>query len=144
MGQLRKYAIQVAFPREGCASSTAECEGRLASLRIAARMGISRISIRGDSQLTAGLAEGVELSPLMKAYAGEVRKLECRFHSLKLEHDPRGQDAAVKELSQIAAKGFPVPARVMMENLSEPSAIPKNEELGILPVPEQGALSIAE
>jgi hypothetical protein len=48
----------------------------------------------------------------MKPYAGEMRKLECRFHSLKLEHVPRGQDAAVKELSQIAAKGLPVPFEV--------------------------------
>jgi hypothetical protein len=73
-------------------------------------MGISCLSIRGDSQLIAGQAEGVKLSLLMKAYAGEVRKLECHFNSLKLEHVPRGQDAAVKELSQIAAKGFLVPA----------------------------------
>jgi hypothetical protein len=41
---------------------------------------------------------------LMKAYAGEMQKLECRFQSLKLEHVPHGQDAAVKELSWIAAK----------------------------------------
>jgi hypothetical protein len=71
----------------------------LASLRIAAGMGISRLSIRGDSQLTAGHAEGIELSPLMKAYVGKMRKPECRFHSLKLEHVPRGQDAVIKELS---------------------------------------------
>jgi hypothetical protein len=44
-GQLRKYAIQLAFRREGCASSTAECEALLASLRIAAEMGISYLSI---------------------------------------------------------------------------------------------------
>jgi hypothetical protein len=98
-GQLHKYAIQLAFPREGCGSSTVECEGLLASLRIAARMGFSRLFIRGDSQLTAGHAKGAEFSPLMKAYAGEMRKLECRFHSLKLEHVPCGQDAVVKELS---------------------------------------------
>jgi hypothetical protein len=44
----------------------------------------------------------------MKAYAGEVRKLECHFSSLKLKYVPSGQDAAVKELSQIAAQGLPV------------------------------------
>jgi hypothetical protein len=71
-GQLRKYAIQLAFPREGCASSTVECEALLASLRIAAGLGISRLSIRGDSQLTVDQAEGTKLSPLMKAYAGEM------------------------------------------------------------------------
>jgi hypothetical protein len=35
----------------------------------------------------------------MKAYVGEVRKLEYRFNSLKLEDVPRGHDAAVKELT---------------------------------------------
>jgi ribonuclease HI len=78
-GQLRKYAIQLAFPRGGCASSTAKYEALLASLRIAAGMGISRLSVLGDSQLTVGQAEGTELSPLMKAYAGKMQKLECCF-----------------------------------------------------------------
>jgi hypothetical protein len=81
-------------------------------------MGISRLSIRGDSQLTASQAEGVKLSPLIKAYAGEMRKLECHFNSLKLEHAPRGQDVAIKELSQIAAKGLPVPAGDIVEKFS--------------------------
>jgi hypothetical protein len=107
-------------------------------------MGIYRLSIEGDSQLTASHAEGVEFSPLMKAYAGEVQKLECRFHSLKLEHVPHGQDAAVKKLSQIATKGLPVSAGVIVEKLSQPSAIPEDEELGIPPTPEQGALSVME
>jgi hypothetical protein len=30
------------------------------------------------------------MSLLMKAYAGKVRKLECHFSNLKLEHFPRG------------------------------------------------------
>jgi hypothetical protein len=33
-------------------------------------------------------------------------ELEPRFCSLKLEHVPHGQDAVMKELSQIAAKGI--------------------------------------
>jgi hypothetical protein len=94
---------------------------KLASLRIAVGMGISSLSVWGDSQLTVGQAEGTELSPLMKAYAGEVRKLECRFQSLKLEHVPRGQDTTIKELSRIAAKGLTVPFGVAMEKLSQPS-----------------------
>jgi hypothetical protein len=52
-------------------------------------MGISHLFIRGDSQLTAGQAKGVKLSPFMKAYAGEVRKLECQFNSLKPKYVPR-------------------------------------------------------
>jgi hypothetical protein len=105
-------------------------------------MWISRLSIRGDSQLTSGHVEGAEHIPLMKVYAGKMRKLECRFHSLKLEHVPRGQDAAVKELSQIATKGFPIPFGVAVEKLSQPSAIPEEEEPEVLLVPEQGALQL--
>jgi hypothetical protein len=107
-------------------------------------MGISCLSVRGDSHLTADQAEGTELSPLMKAYAGEMRKLECRFHSLKLEHVPRGQDAAVKEFSRIAAKGLPVPFGVAVEKLSQPSAVPEEEDPTVPPVPEQGTLPVAE
>jgi hypothetical protein len=105
-----------------------ECEGMLASLRIAAGMGISRLSIRGYSQLTAGHVEGAEFNPLMKAYAGKMWNLDCRFHSLKLEHVPGRQDAAVKELSHIAAKGLPVPFGVDMEKLSQPSSVLDEEE----------------
>jgi hypothetical protein len=80
---------------------------------------------------------------LMKAYAGEMRKLECHFHSLKLEHVPRGQDATIKELSRIAAQGLPVPFRVAVEKLSQPSAIPEEEDPEVPPVPEQGTLQVA-
>jgi hypothetical protein len=107
-------------------------------------MGISHLSIRGDSQPTAGHAEGTELSPLMKAYAGEVRNLECHIHSLKLEHVPRRQDAAVKELSQIATKGLLVQLRVVVKKLSQPSAVPEEEEPEVPPVPEQRTLPVAE
>jgi hypothetical protein len=107
-------------------------------------MGISRLSVRGDSQLTVGQVEGTKLSPLMKAYMGEMRKLECCFQSLKLEHVPHGQDATVKELSRIAAKGLSVPFGVAMENLSQPSAVPVEEDLEVLPASKQGILPVAE
>jgi hypothetical protein len=80
----------------------------------------------------------------MKAYTSEMRKLECHFHSLKLEHVPRGQDAAIKELSRIAAKGLLIPFRVDMEKLSQPSAIPEEEDPEVPPVPEQGTLPVVE
>jgi ribonuclease HI len=48
-GRIHKNIIQLAFPREGCTSSTAECEGLLAGLRITAGMAISHLSIHGDS-----------------------------------------------------------------------------------------------
>jgi hypothetical protein len=80
----------------------------------------------------------------MKACAGEVRKLECHFNSLKLEHVPRGQDVAVKELPQIVAQVLPVLARAIVEKFSQPSAIPEDEELGVPLASEQGNLPTTE
>jgi hypothetical protein len=79
-----KYVVQLAFPQEGCAISTLECEGLLAGLRITVGLGVTHLAICDDSQLTADQANGVGMIPLMKAYAGDVRKLERRFYSLKL------------------------------------------------------------
>jgi ribonuclease HI len=76
-----------------------ECEGLLAGLRIAARLGITHLAVLGDSQLMADQADGAYMSPIMKAYMGEMRRLECCFSGLELEHVPRGQDATMKELS---------------------------------------------
>jgi hypothetical protein len=45
-----------------------------------------------------------------------VQKLECHFNNFKLEHVPRGQDATVKEMSQIATQGLPVPAGAIVES----------------------------
>jgi ribonuclease HI len=135
-GQHHKYIIQLAFPREGCASSIAECEGLLAGLRITVGLGISCLSIRGDSQLTVSQAEGVRMSPLMKEYVDKVQKLRSHFCSLKLKHVPRGQDAIVKELSQIAAKGLPVPTGATVKKLPKPSTTPEEEDTGAPPTPE--------
>jgi hypothetical protein len=73
---------------------------------------------------------------------GEMRKLECFFHSLKLEHVPRGQDATVKGLSHIAANGLPVPLGVAVEKLSQPSAVPEEEEPEVPLVLDQGTLPV--
>ena len=44
-----KYVIQMHFAREEAANNTAEYEGLLAGLRIAAELGIKKLIIRGDS-----------------------------------------------------------------------------------------------
>jgi hypothetical protein len=80
----------------------------------------------------------------MKAYASEMQNLECHFLSLKLEHVPHGHDAAVKELSRIAAKGLPVPFGVAMEKLSQPFAILEGEDPEVQPTSEQGILLVME
>jgi ribonuclease HI len=119
-GQCLKYVVQLAFHRESCARSTAECESLLAGLRIVEGLGVTHLAVWGDSQLTPGQAGRTYMSPLMKAYAGGMRKLEHCFSNLKLEHVPHRHDAITKELSQIAAKGLPVPAGILVERLSKP------------------------
>jgi hypothetical protein len=53
-GEHLKYVIQMHFPRESSTNNTAEYEGMLAGLRIAADLGIKKLIIRGDSQLFLG------------------------------------------------------------------------------------------
>ena len=44
-----KYVVQMHFPREASTNNTAEYEGLLAGLRIAADLGVKKLIIRGDS-----------------------------------------------------------------------------------------------
>ena len=50
-GEHLKYVIQMHFPREMSTNNTAEYEGLLAGLRIAADLGVKKLIVRGDSQL---------------------------------------------------------------------------------------------
>ena len=84
-----KYVIQMHFPREMSTNNTAEYEGLLAGLRIAADLGIKKIIVRGDSQLVVRQVNKDYQSPLMEAYVDEVRKLEERFDGMQAEHVPR-------------------------------------------------------
>jgi ribonuclease HI len=124
-GEHLKYVVQLAFPREGCASSTVEFEGLLAGLRIAAGLGINRLAVWGDSQLTDGQADKASMSPVMETYTAKVQKLERCFSTLELEHGPYGQNTIVKKLPQITAKGLSVPVEAFVEWLSKSSTTPK-------------------
>ena len=50
-GEHLKYVVQMHFTREEATNNTAEYEGLLVGLRIAAELGIKKLIIRGDSQL---------------------------------------------------------------------------------------------
>ena len=45
--------IQMHFPREMSTNNTAEYEGLLAGLRIAADLGVKKLIVRGDPQLSS-------------------------------------------------------------------------------------------
>ena len=70
------------FAREEAANNTTEYEGLLAKLTIAAKLGIKKLIIRGDSELVVRQVNKDHQSPLMKAYMEEVRRLEEHFDGL--------------------------------------------------------------
>ena len=64
-GEHLKYVIQMHFPREMSTNNTAEYEGLLAGLRIAADLGVKKLIVRGDSQLVVRQVNKDYQSPLM-------------------------------------------------------------------------------
>ena len=73
-------------------NNTAEYEGLLVGLRIAADLGIKKLIVGGDSQLVVKQVNKDYQSPLMKAYIDEVRKLEERLDGIQAEHVPRAEN----------------------------------------------------
>ena len=80
------------FPREMSTKNTAEYEGLLAGLRIAADLGVKKLIVRGDSQLVVRQVNKDYQSPLMEAYVDEVRKLEEHFDGIQAERVPRAEN----------------------------------------------------
>jgi len=100
-GEHLKYVVQMHFPKEQATNNTAEYEGLLAGLRIAADLGIKKLIVRGDSQLVVRQVNKDYQSPLMEAYIDEVRKLEEHFDGLQMEHVPRAQNDIADGLSKV-------------------------------------------
>ena len=123
-GEHLKYVVQMHFPKEQATNNTAEYEGLLAGLRIAADLGIKKLIVRGDSQLVVRQVNKNYQSPLMEAYVDEVRKLEEHFDSLQMEHIPRAQNDIADGLSKCAALKLPVEPGIFVLKLTQPSVTP--------------------
>src|SRR3954466_3275008 len=112
------------FPKEHATNNTAEYEGLLACLRIAAELGIKKLIVRCDSQLVVRQVNKDYQSPLMEAYVDEVRKLEERFDGLRLEHVPRAENDIANVLSKCAALKLHVEPGTFVLKLTQPSMTP--------------------
>src|SRR6187200_2618379 len=123
-GEHLKYVVQMHFPKEQSTNNTAEYEGLLAGLRIAAELGIKKLIVRGDSQLVVRQVNKSYQSPLMEAYVDEVRKLEEHFEGLQMEHVPRVQNDIADGLSKCAAMKLPVEPGTFLQKLTQPSVTP--------------------
>jgi ribonuclease HI len=123
-GEHLKYVVQMHFPKEQATNNTAEYEGLLAGLRIAADFGIKKLIVRGDSQLVVRQVNKNYQCPLMEAYVDEVRKLEERFDGLQMEHIPRAENDIADGLSKRAALKLPVEPGTFVLQLTQPSVTP--------------------
>src|SRR6187401_670614 len=119
-----KYVVQMHFSKEQATNNTAEYEGLLAGLRIAAELGIKKLIVRGDSQLVVRQVNKSYQSPLMEAYVDEVRKLEEHFEGIQMEHVPRAQNDIADGLSKCAALKLPVEPGIFVLKLTQPSVTP--------------------
>src|SRR3954466_4084187 len=123
-GEHLKYVVQMHFPKEQATNNTAEYEGLLAGLRIAAELGIKKLIVRGDSQLVVRQVNKDYQSTLMEAYVDEVRKLEEHFDGLQMEHVPRAQNDIADDLSKCATLKLPVEPGIFVLKLTQPSVTP--------------------
>ena len=123
-GEHLKYVVQMHFPKEQATNNTAEYEGLLAGLRIAADLGIKKLIVRGDSQLVVRQVNKNYQSLLMEAYVDEVRKLEEHFDALQMEHVPRARNDIADGLSKCAALKLPVERGIFVLKLTQPSVTP--------------------
>ena len=84
-GSRLHYAIRLYFL---ASNNTTEYEALINELRIAIELGAIRLYVCGDSELVVDqvIKESSCKSPLMAAYCQEVRKLEDKFHGIKMHH----------------------------------------------------------
>jgi ribonuclease HI len=115
-----RYVIRLHFPTS---NNVAEYEALVTGLRIAIKLGVWHLDIRGDSQLV--IDQVMKCSsyrdPKMEAYCEEVRRLEDKFHGLKLNHIARRYNEATDELAKIASSRTTVPPDVFTRDLHQPS-----------------------
>jgi ribonuclease HI len=102
LGEHMRYAVRLHFP---ASNNMAEYEALLRGLRIATKMGIKRLNVRGDSQLVIDqvMKNASCHDDEMEVYCNAVRALEDKFYSIKLNHMPRRYNEEADELAKIAS-----------------------------------------
>ncbi|XP_040243871.1 uncharacterized protein [Aegilops tauschii subsp. strangulata] len=101
-------------------------EGLIASLKVAAALGVKGLTVKGDSQLLVNFSNQVyePKDEHMEAYLAEVRKIEKQFLGLELQHVPRGMNKEADDIAKRASRRLPQKPGVFEERLFKPSAAP--------------------
>jgi len=120
LGVHMRYVIRIHF---AASNNVAEYEALINGLKIAIKLGVRRLDVRGDSQLV--IDQVMKASnchdPKMEAYCKEVCRLEDKFHGLELVHVARRYNEAADELAKIASTRGEVPPDAFSRDLHEPS-----------------------
>src|SRR3990170_3452011 len=97
-------------------------------------MGIQRLEVRGDSNLTISQINGDfdAKDPKMAAYRNAVLKISARFEGLEFHHVARESNQAADVLARMGAKRDPVPPNIF---LAEPSVVWRDESGDTSPDP---------
>ena len=102
LGIHMRYVIRIHFV---ASNNVTEYEALVNGLRISIKLGVRCLDVRGDSQLV--IDQVMKASSChdrkMEAYCKEVRKLEDKFHGLKLTHIARRYNEATNELAKITS-----------------------------------------
>ena len=111
LGEHMRYVVRLHFP---ASNNMAEYEALLSGLRIAIKLGIKRLDIRGDSQLIIDLVmkEASCHNEKMEAYCNAVRRLEDKFDGLELNHIARKYNEEADQLAKIASRRTTAPPNV--------------------------------
>ena len=104
-------------------SNVAKYEALVNGLKIAIKLGVRRLDVRGDSQLVIDQVTKASNchDPKMEAYCKEVRWLEDKFHGLELIHIARRYNEAANKLAKIVSTRGTVPPDAFSRDLHEPT-----------------------
>ena len=104
---------------------------------MAVSMGIQRLEVRGDSNLSISQINGDfnAKDPKMTAYRNAVLKMSARFEGLEFHHVVRENNQAADILARIGAKRDPVPPNIFLERLFKPSVVWEGESGNTSPAP---------
>jgi ribonuclease HI len=116
LGVHMRYIIRLHFT---ASNNVTEYEALVTGLRIAVKLGVRHLDVRGDSQLVIDQVTKSSSchDPKMEAYCEEVRRLEDKFHGLELNHVTRRYNEAADELTKIASSRTIVPPDVFARDL---------------------------
>jgi ribonuclease HI len=104
LGEHMRYAVRLHFP---ASNNMAEYEALLCGLKIAVKIGVKRLDVRGDSQLVIDqvMKNTSCHDDKMEAYCKAVRALEDKFYGIEFNHVPRRYNEEADELAKIASGG---------------------------------------